>query len=855
MDQILRYEDESVLRYTSGFVLVRHRMALPPPGATDGSTPAADSPTSTEADDEGVAVFSLYSYNRPFARYPIDRDGFLKVSLPFWQGSREYRVGTRANDTQVPPAVAVPPSVWTPIGPIAHESAAEAEDAVEPLPAPATGLRVRAEGKASGRIVGLLPRDCLLTVQGNATQGWAQIDTIGCGTPLPYTAGEPVPDDIASGWVLLDELDSTIRPAPFDDVVVLKEPYPVKAGECIGFLGENPGKESAKKHGGVQASDPRVAIEVFAGDDFLAYLAESRRRAALLPDSEKPILVIEKGARLCRFPRSPEHVAAPGHRVVPDPGAPSSGAFVRGQLYRVEARSPHIPLERGEQYGDYVSTTDDKRVTEAAYAKLPAAKKAKYSLRDVLTRVDIAPCWGDALPTRYIAVWTSTPLVVADADAVVGAPYTFSRADLDGLDVTRRFVDQDGIPWWQVEVTGEDHKALHAWVCERNHPKTRWESPHAWPGFTIADGTMFEPMEALQRFVYLTGEVHPTHEESFTPVANALNMSELVVALEKAIDHAGTLDGKVTADDIAHARRTPSLARGLSRVIARFQSQWSDNVERWEALTPLMDADWPVEMQRQKKRAWWKAVAGKVEGFPRDPHVHHIHPFGWVDNFIHHVTHISIEDLFIELGTLISAKEGSYEAYNAGTKGVPLKNGKARVAHGYMTRPKGTVTGKTIDEILATDELSGMDNARMFATGKYQTIISTLRSAKKDLGLSGTELYDEEMQERVFRKYLLAKGWGRHIHAFIAEGRGNAKDVQYAASRVWASICAPAGYEADDGSPTTGHDTYYIKDGANKASMDSTKALIAFLEKVQNFHLSGNTRFNENDIIDRRHEN
>jgi len=108
----------------------------------------------------------------------------------------------------------------------------------------------------------------------------------------------------------------------------------------------------------------------------------------------------------------------------------------------------------------------------------------------------------------------------------------------------------------------------------------------------------------------------------------------MVVSLEKAIDHAGTLDGKVTTEDIAHARRPPALSRGLSRVIARFQSQWSGDVERWKKLAPFMDADWPVKMQRQEKRAWWKDVAGKVNGFPSDPHGHHIHPFGWVHNFI-----------------------------------------------------------------------------------------------------------------------------------------------------------------------------------------------------------------------------
>jgi hypothetical protein len=81
---------------------------------------------------------------------------------------------------------------------------------------------------------------------------------------------------------------------------------------------------------------------------------------------------------------------------------------------------------------------------------------------------------------------------------------------------------------------------------------------------------MFEPFESLQRIVCVTGEVHPQHEDSFLPIATVLSDSELIVRLEKAIDHTGTLDGKVTAEDIAKARTIPWLAQPLSRLICRF---------------------------------------------------------------------------------------------------------------------------------------------------------------------------------------------------------------------------------------------------------------------------------------------
>jgi len=166
-------------------------------------------------------------------------------------------------------------------------------------------------------------------------------------------------------------------------------------------------------------------------------------------------------------------------------------------------------------------------------------------------------------------------------------------------------------------------------------------------------------MEAMQRTVCIEGDVHPEHEESFWPVADALGKSDMVIKLEHAIDHTRELAGRVTAATIAHARRTHWLAHGLSRLIVRFPSQWSHDIERWKKLTPLMREEWKTEMVRQEKRGWWKEVAGKVEGFPDDPCVHHIHPLGWVDNFSITIAG-NVSAKFERLAPIIFQHEGGY---------------------------------------------------------------------------------------------------------------------------------------------------------------------------------------------------
>ena len=107
-------------------------------------------------------------------------------------------------------------------------------------------------------------------------------------------------------------------------------------------------------------------------------------------------------------------------------------------------------------------------------------------------------------------------------------------------------------------------------------------------------------------------------------------------------------------------------------------------------------------------------------------------------------TNQSLENLLKELGTVISKSEGTYEAWNAGAP-----SGK-KVQHGKMKDASGTITGKTINQLLAlSTEYPWTDSRRRFATGKYQTIPTTLASAKIALKLSGNELYDANMQERV----------------------------------------------------------------------------------------------------------
>ena len=80
---------------------------------------------------------------------------------------------------------------------------------------------------------------------------------------------------------------------------------------------------------------------------------------------------------------------------------------------------------------------------------------------------------------------------------------------------------------------------------------------------------------------------------------------------------------------------------------------------------------------------------------------------------------------------------------------------------------EGNLTGKTLDEIdaLQTGMLSNPENRRKYgnglgssAIGRYQIVRKTLRGLRKNLRLSGDELYDQKMQDRLAAELARARG-------------------------------------------------------------------------------------------------
>lgn len=188
------------------------------------------------------------------------------------------------------------------------------------------------------------------------------------------------------------------------------------------------------------------------------------------------------------------------------------------------------------------------------------------------------------------------------------------------------------------------------------------------------------------------------------------------------------------------------------------------------------------------------------------------------------------ERLGEEIGSMSPAVRANYAVEN----GTEIPDSVARVlsrveARGYDTIarvaknvPDGFVpTKSTIDEVLAAQAKM----RRSSAVGKYQVIRSTLQEAVAKLKLDGGLLFNENVQDAIF-KYYLVSGKRPAVRAYV---EGTSEDVDAALldlAKEFASFPIPT----DMGDKKAG-DSYYAGDGLNAShlSIEDAKAFLLAL--------------------------
>ncbi|WP_196222303.1 lytic transglycosylase domain-containing protein [Burkholderia ubonensis] len=655
----LTYQDKRNALYSRGFVLIRHTLQLPPapkkpdpapapsnapptspasgangtpPAPASAPAPAQAPAPSSPPPDETLTFFSLYMHTLDWKAYkaaldqPKTENADPKAPrlkpLPYWEADRSYRA-LKPNKQDLSKPKPINPDA------LGDDPSQQQQGADDALPAPVSGVRVRIT--PNGKLLGLLPEGTELTVNeadNGGRKGWVKITKIIKGDPVGPVVGQPPDVQLKYSYVFLSELEPIPQSGPVDKVVVLKKPYPVKAGDVVAHFGQYQRYREAKLTPPVP-SRPLLHLEVFAGSDLPAFIAKSQARAKELPDTDKPFLEVLAGAKLVtKVPDSDYTLEQTGLKLVPvsDP---------KSRWVKVQPKTVKMPAEQPEPAG-------------------PAGKGKKHKEKPPKKQAPIetptgSPFWIDSslglvnqMTTAPVKGWKSFPLKVSQADGpetdfrnvlrVVDldkqGPQSLAREDKDASGKTKR--------WWNVTVGTKEGGTRQGWVREQDHPKVKLCSPWDWPGFDLVDNSSTKMVDMFKRYLFVAGLAMGDDQDNFKPSADALATSDLIQKLEKAID--ANHDGKVTAAELADAQTTQWLAEAISHMVVKSESEWGGNMGKWEDITPhmkLVPWKWVNEMERIKKLQWWEEVQGiDAKILPKEPKPWHFHPIGLIGNFV-----------------------------------------------------------------------------------------------------------------------------------------------------------------------------------------------------------------------------
>tara|TARA_R110001592_G_scaffold20926_13_gene84699 strand:+ start:2287 stop:3366 length:1080 start_codon:yes stop_codon:yes gene_type:complete len=123
------------------------------------------------------------------------------------------------------------------------------------------------------------------------------------------------------------------------------------------------------------------------------------------------------------------------------------------------------------------------------------------------------------------------------------------------------------------------------------------------------------------------------------------------------------------------------------------------------------------------------------------------------------------------------------------------------------------LTSMTINEVQAWQRQYVNNGSPSSAAGKYQIIQKTLAGLEEEMGLTGNELFDEEMQDRMATHLLNSRGYQRYLAGDPKMDEGT---FMRNISKEWASM------PKDEGGRS-----YYAGDGLNKAHATPATLLLA----------------------------
>jgi predicted chitinase len=559
--------------FSTGFVLVKHRLEAPVPPApapATGGAPAAAGPSLT--------FFSLYMHLLHWDTYEktpaLDRP-------TFWSGGtrqvmttvKDEMLGLRVRqDRRGKPGyntiLAVLPrgtvvetgeeqNGWLKVISVtpAHSSlpagtgwAYKKEmtesatpnsyiigtDAKDPMIPPQKGLAVHAAANMASATMAILPIGTQVKIGNDGASGkYQKLLKIVSGNAVPPLAAADV-----LGYVWEGLLETKSEPAEKDAVHVLTSPVPIKAGSLIGHVGKYQNhSDSAPKN--------LLHLEVFSCEDVKAFTALSKDKASGLPAAEKTLVKIPVDTVLVTHAQGMNAANPPK---VTDPFKKVGYEFL-------------IPVG----------------VLEA----LPAEKKIK------------------------------APVVMAGVTT-----YTL---------------------WWRLEglLSDAEGNEISGWFAEPDTTLSR-HSPFEWEGFSFIDEAGSN-VDHLSAFLHAQESLSEEEQSTYSPnIENAEEGSakqRLYTILDRNGDKKLTPDEIRGA--LEKPWFSQPISQMITRYDNEWNFK-KESWDALDDIVGHSDADphksWIEEKARIEKLSWWNKLVG-LHGIEANANIQHIHPIGIISNF------------------------------------------------------------------------------------------------------------------------------------------------------------------------------------------------------------------------------
>lgn len=267
--------------------------------------------------------------------------------------------------------------------------------------------------------------------------------------------------------------------------------------------------------------------------------------------------------------------------------------------------------------------------SRAAAACLPAEQKTLLKVHKGASK----------LITHRAEISASNPPKVSDAGVMVGVDLILSQGQLDNLPAERRISVSETVPdsstpktthWWRLDglFTDISGNPIGGWLCEQPEITTR-HSPWEWEGFDFISETACNA-DHLACHLDATAALEAAERTDYIARIDLADNGPLKSRLYDIIDGAdGTArDNKITTQEIRIVLNKPWHAQSIARLATYYESEWFWKAEKWDELDVLMapegtpNADWLEEKKRIEKLCWFKEL---IDVLASDGKIWHIH--------------------------------------------------------------------------------------------------------------------------------------------------------------------------------------------------------------------------------------